>query len=143
MGASFRTLLAHHRARLDKAKSRTAVVEKAEANLQKRVAETQGWFREAHKLLKASQGELAKRDVELTMKLADVEKAQETAKNLAAAAKAVRTQHEAALHSQEEDPATRKENLAAMLRGKDAEVEKLVLQRISELEYRHKEALNA
>ena len=77
------------------------------------------------------------------MKLADVEKAQETAKNLAAAAKAVRTQHEAALHSQEEDLAAREENLAAMLRGKDAEVEKLVLQRTSELEQRHKEALNA
>ena len=77
------------------------------------------------------------------MKLADVKKAQEAAKNLAAAGEAARTQREAALNSQEEDPATRKENLAAMLRGKDAEVEKLVLQRISELEYRHKEALNA
>ena len=30
-----------------------------------------------------------------------------------------------------------------MLRGKDAEVEKLVLQRTSELEQRHKEALDA
>ena len=59
------------------------MVEKAEADLQKRVAETQDWFREAHKELKAAQGELAKRDLELTMKLADVEKAQETARNLA------------------------------------------------------------
>ena len=40
MGASFRKLQALHRTRLDKAKSRTAVVEKAEADLQKRVAET-------------------------------------------------------------------------------------------------------
>ena len=69
MGTSFRRLQALHRARLDKAKSRTAVVEKAEADLQKRVAETQDWFREAHKELKAAQGELAKRDVELAMKL--------------------------------------------------------------------------
>ena len=30
-----------------------------------------------------------------------------------------------------------------MLRGKDAEVERLVLQRTSELEQRHEEALNA
>nr|XP_040254156.1 uncharacterized protein LOC120972727 [Aegilops tauschii subsp. strangulata] len=52
------------------------------------------WFREAHKELKAAQGKLAKRDVELTMKLADVEKAQETARNLAAATEAARTQHE-------------------------------------------------
>ena len=80
------------------------------------------------------------------MKLADVEKAQETARNLAAAAvaaKAARTQHEAALNSQEEDLAAREEKLAAMLRGKDAEVEKLVLQRTSELEQRHQEALDA
>ena len=79
------------------------MVEKAEVDLQKRVAETQDWFREAHKELKAAQGELAKHDVELTMKLADIEKAQETARNLAAAAEAARTQHEAALNSQEED----------------------------------------
>ena len=143
MGASFQKLQALHRARLDKAKSRMAVVEKAEADLQKRVAKTQDWFREAHRELKAVQGELSKRDVELTMKLADVEKAQETAKNLAAAAEAARTQHEATLHSQEEDLAAREEKLAAMLRGKDAEVEKLVLQQTSELEQRHKEALDA
>ena len=143
MGASFRKLQALHRARLDKAKSRTAVVEKAEADLQKRVAEAQNWFREAHKELKAAQGEQAKCDVELTMKLADIEKAEEAVKNLAEAAEAARTQHEAALNSQEEDLAAREEKLAAMLRGKDAEVEKLVLQRTSELEQRHKEALNA
>nr|XP_040252058.1 circumsporozoite protein-like [Aegilops tauschii subsp. strangulata] len=118
----FRKLQALHRARLDKAKSRTAVVEKAEADLQERVAETQDWFREAHKELKAAQGELAKRDVELTMKLADVEKAQEMARNLAAAAEAARTQHEAALNSQEEDLTAREGKLAAMLRDKEAEL---------------------
>ena len=107
------------------------MVEKAEADLQKRVAETQDWFREAPKELKAAQGELAKRDVELTMKLADVEKSQETAKNLAAATEAAWTQREATLNSQEEDLAAREEKLAAMLHGKDAEVEKLVLQRTS------------
>ena len=68
------------------------------------------------------------------MKLADIEKAQETAKNLAAATEAARTQHEAALNSQEEDLAAREEKLAATLRGKDEEVEKLVLQRTRELE---------
>ena len=61
------------------------------------------------------------------MKLADVEKAQETAKNLAAAAEAARTQHEAALNSQEEDLAKREADLDAKLRTKDDEVEKLVL----------------
>nr|XP_040249570.1 nucleolar and coiled-body phosphoprotein 1-like [Aegilops tauschii subsp. strangulata] len=40
-------------------------------------------------------GELAKRDVELAMKLADVEKAQEVAKNLAAATEAARRHREA------------------------------------------------
>ena len=76
-----------------------AVVEKANVDLQKRVAEMQDRFCEAHKELKAAQGELAKRDVELTMKLADIEKAQETAEGLAAAAEAARTQHQAALNS--------------------------------------------
>ena len=75
MGASFWKLQALHRARLDKAKSRMAVAEKAEVDLQKRVAEMQDWFRQAHEELKAAQGDLAKRDVELTMKLADIEKA--------------------------------------------------------------------
>ena len=46
---------------------------------------------------------MAKRDVELTMKMADIEKAQEKAANLAAAAEAVRNQDQAALDSQEED----------------------------------------
>ena len=81
--------------------------------------------------------------MELTLKLADVEKAQETVKNLAAAAEAARTQHEAALNSQEEDLAAREGKLAATLRGKDEEVGKLVLEWTSELEQRHKEALDA
>ena len=51
------------------------MVEKAEADLQKRVAEARDWFREAHKELKAAQGVQANRVVELTMKLADIEKA--------------------------------------------------------------------
>ena len=54
MGASFRKLQTLQRARLDKVKSRAAVVEKAEADLQKRVAETQDWFRQAHEELKAA-----------------------------------------------------------------------------------------
>ena len=77
------------------------------------------------------------------MKRADIEKAQETAKNLAAEAEAARTQHQAALNSQEEDLAAREEKLTAMLHGKDEEVEKLVVQWTQELEQRHKEALNA
>ena len=68
------------------------------------------------------------------MKWPDIKKAQETAEGLAAVAEAARTQHQAALNSQEEDLAACEEKLAAMLRGKDAEVEKLVLQRTSELE---------
>ena len=62
---------------------------------------------------------------------------------MAAAAEAARTQHQAVLNSQEENLAARKEKLAATLRGKDEEVEKLVVQRTQELEQRHKEALDA
>ena len=134
MGANFRKLQALHRAHLDKAKSRMATVDKAKAGLKVRVAEAQTWFRQASEELKATQGELAKRDVELTMKLADIEKAQETAEGLAAAAEAARTQHQAALNSQEEDLAKREADLDAKLRAKDREVEKLVLHRTRELE---------
>ena len=77
MGANFQKLRALHRARLDKAKSRMAVVDKAEVDLEERVAEAQTWFRQACEELKVAQGELAKREVELTMKRADIEKAQE------------------------------------------------------------------
>ena len=68
------------------------------------------------------------------MKLANVEKAQETARNLAAAAEAAQTQHEVALNSQEEDLAKREADLDAKLRAKDEEVEKLVVQQTQELE---------
>ena len=54
MGASFRKLQALHRARLDKAKSRMAMVDQAEADLKVRVTEAQAWFRQAHKDLKAA-----------------------------------------------------------------------------------------
>ena len=77
------------------------------------------------------------------MKQADIEKAQETAESLAVAAKAARAQHQAALNSQKEDLAAREEKLAATLRGKDEEVEKLVMGRTQGLEQRHMEALNA
>nr|XP_020156184.1 tol-Pal system protein TolA-like [Aegilops tauschii subsp. strangulata] len=78
MGASFRKLQVLHRARMDM----------AEADLKGRVAEMQTWFRQACEELKAAQDELAKREVELTMKHANIEKAQETVKNLAAEAEA-------------------------------------------------------
>ena len=77
------------------------------------------------------------------MKRADIEKAQETVESLAATAEAARTQHQAALNSQEEDLAAREEKLAATLRGKDEEVEQLVMQRTRELEQMHREALDA
>ena len=56
---------------------------------------------------------------------------------------AARIQHEAALKTQEEDLAAREEKLAATLRGKDEEVDKLVLKWTQELERRHDEALDA
>ena len=54
MSANFQKLQALHRARLDKAKSRMAAADKAEADLEERVAETQAWFREAHEELKVA-----------------------------------------------------------------------------------------
>ena len=79
---------------------------------------------------------MAKCNVELTMKMADIEKAQEKEANLAAAAEAVRNQHQAALDSQEEDLTVREAKLATALRGKDEELEALVARRTRELEQR-------
>nr|XP_040251993.1 uncharacterized protein LOC120969009 [Aegilops tauschii subsp. strangulata] len=93
-----------------------AVVDKAEADLEERVAEVQAWFRQAHKDLKAAQDVLAERKLELVMKQADIEKAEELAKQQAAQAEPARHQQQAALNSQEED---------------------------LELEQKHEEALNA
>nr|XP_045086317.1 uncharacterized protein LOC123494495 [Aegilops tauschii subsp. strangulata] len=67
------------------------------------VAETQAWFREAHKELKAAQDVLDERKLELVMKQADIEKAQELAREQAAKDEAARHQHPAELNSQEED----------------------------------------
>ena len=73
------------------------MVEKMEEDFGGRVTQAQDWFRQAQDELKAAQGEQANREVELALKLADIEKAQETAKRLADEAEAVRSQHEAAL----------------------------------------------
>ena len=51
------------------------MVEKAEADFGGRIAEAQDWFRQAQDKLKAAQGELANCEVELALKLANVEKA--------------------------------------------------------------------
>nr|XP_020173518.1 uncharacterized protein LOC109759093 [Aegilops tauschii subsp. strangulata] len=129
MSANFQKLQARHRARLDKAKFRIAVVDKAEADLEKRVAEAQAWFRQAHKDLKAAQDVLAKRNLELVMKQADIKRAQELTKQQAAQAEAARHHQQAALNSQEEDLAACEEKLAATLHGKDEEVERDELKR--------------
>nr|XP_020171046.1 uncharacterized protein LOC109756611 [Aegilops tauschii subsp. strangulata] len=55
-----------------KAKSRMAAVDKAEADLKGRVAETQAWFRQAHEELKVAQDLLAERKLELVMKQAEL-----------------------------------------------------------------------
>ena len=52
------------------------------------VVKAQDWFQDE---LKATQGKLANREVELALKLADIEKAQETAKKLADEAEVVRS----------------------------------------------------
>nr|XP_040258623.1 translation initiation factor IF-2-like [Aegilops tauschii subsp. strangulata] len=87
-------LQALHRACLDKAKSRMVAVDKAEADLAGHVAETQAWFRQAHEELKVAQDLLAERQLELVMKQADIEKAQELVKEQAAKDEAAQHQHQ-------------------------------------------------
>ena len=57
-----------------------AAVDKAEADLEGHVAQTQAWFRQACEEQKTAQDLLAERKLELVMKQADIEKAQEVAK---------------------------------------------------------------
>lgn len=84
MNANFQKLQALHRARQDKVKSRMAAVDKAGADFEERVAQTQVWFGEAWDELRATQGELDECKRELILKQADIEKAQEVAKDQAA-----------------------------------------------------------
>ena len=67
-----------------------AVVDKAEADLEERIAEAQAWFRQAHKDLKAAQDALAEHDLALVKKRADIEKAQEAESQQAAKDEAAR-----------------------------------------------------
>ena len=90
MGANFQKLQVLHRARQDKVKSRMAAVDKAEADLEGRIAETQAWFRQAYEELKTAQDLLAERKLELVMKQADIEKAQEAARQQASKDEAAR-----------------------------------------------------
>ena len=55
MNANFQKLRVLHRAHLDKAKFRMAAVDKAEADLEGRVTETQAWFCLACEELKTAQ----------------------------------------------------------------------------------------
>nr|XP_020173330.1 uncharacterized protein LOC109758880 [Aegilops tauschii subsp. strangulata] len=123
MRASYNKLQALHRARLDKAKSKEAVAHKVEADFAERVAEAQAWFRQAHEELKAAQGQLMQRDLELLLKQADFEKARDEAREEASKAEAIRSQREAELNSQEEDLAKREADIDAKLRAKDEELE--------------------
>nr|XP_020186146.1 coiled-coil domain-containing protein 157-like [Aegilops tauschii subsp. strangulata] len=143
MSANFQKLQALHRAYQDKVKSRMALVDKAEADFEACIAETHIWFGEARDELRAAQGELDERKQELILKQADIEKAQEVAKDQAAKDEAARQQQQALLNSQEEDLVAREQPLAATLCGKDEEIGKIVAQRTQELEQRHKDTLDA
>nr|XP_020147919.1 uncharacterized protein LOC109733133 [Aegilops tauschii subsp. strangulata] len=85
--------------RLDKVKSRMVAVDKAEADLEERVTQTQAWFVGDRDKLKAVQDELAEHRRELVLKQPDVKKAQEAAKEQAAKDEAARQQHQALLNS--------------------------------------------
>ena len=54
MSVNFQKLQALHRACLDKAKSRMAAADKAEADLEERITETHAWFHGAHDELRAA-----------------------------------------------------------------------------------------
>nr|XP_020159461.1 paramyosin-like [Aegilops tauschii subsp. strangulata] len=143
MSANFQKLQALHRARQDKVNSRMVAVDKAEPDFQERIAQTQVWFGEARQELRVAQDQLDERKREHLLKQADIERAQEAAKEQAAKDEANRRQQQALLDTQEEELVAREQALAATLHGKDEEIEKLVAQRTQELERKHKDALDA
>ena len=99
MRTNFQKLQALHRDRLDKAKTRMAAVDKAEADLEGRVIETQASFCQAPEEPKVAQDLLAERKQEHILKQADIEKAQERAAEQAAKDEAARHQQQAELNS--------------------------------------------
>nr|XP_020166433.1 muscle M-line assembly protein unc-89-like [Aegilops tauschii subsp. strangulata] len=143
MRSSFQKLQALHRARKEKLDTKMAIVDTAKAGLQERVEQTQVWFMEARQDLKASQEQLGQQWNELLLKQSDIEKAQEEVAARIAKEDGELREHRISLDTQEEDLATCEEALAAKLRGKDEEIEKLVAQQTQELEPKHKDALAA
>ena len=84
MSTNFHKLQALHRARKEKVDSRMAAMDKAEADFQERVTQMRGWFFEARQDLRAAQDQLDECWSELLLKQADIETAQEEAKEKAA-----------------------------------------------------------
>lgn len=126
MSDNFQKLQVLHRTRKEKLDSRAAVVEATEADFQKSVEETQVWYAEAFQELTADREQLNQSWSEFLLKQSDAEKAQEEAAQQAAAEEARLTKRRVGLDAYEEDLAAREEALAAKLRGKDEEIEKLV-----------------
>nr|XP_020170553.1 uncharacterized protein LOC109756107 [Aegilops tauschii subsp. strangulata] len=143
MSDNFQKLQALHRTRKEKLDSRATVVEAAEVDFQKRVEQTQVWFAEAWQELRTGPEQLSQSWDELLLKQSDIEKAQEEAAQQAAAEDARLRERCVGLDAHEEDLAAREEALAAKLRGKDQEIENLVMQRTQELEQEHKKTLEA
>jgi chromosome segregation ATPase len=119
------------------------VVEAAEEDFQKRVKQTQIWYAEAYQELTAHREQVSQSWTELLLKQSDMEKAQEEATQRIAVEEALLTERRIALDAHEEDLAAREQALAAKLRSKDEEIEKLAARRTQELEQKHKEALEA
>jgi hypothetical protein len=140
---NFQKLQALYRGRKESLDSRAAVVEATEVNFQKRIEETQTWYAEAIQELATGREQLSTEWNNLLLARSDAEKAQEEAVQQAAAEEARLTQRRVRLDAYAEDLAAREAVLAAKLRSKDEELEKLVAQRTQELEQKHKEALEA
>nr|XP_020161762.1 tropomyosin-like [Aegilops tauschii subsp. strangulata] len=143
MSDNFPKLQVLHRTRKEKLDSRAAVVDAVEADLKKCVEQMQFWFDEAWQELKTSREQLGQLWDKLLLKQSDVEKAQEEAAQQATKQDAQLRERRVLLDAHEEDLAAHEEALAAKLRGKDEEVEKLVAQQTQGLEQEHKEAFDA
>lgn len=103
----------------------------------------QAWFAEAFQELKTGQEQVNQSWNDLLLKQSDVERAQEEAKQQAAAEEARLRELRVGLEAHDDDLTAREKALADKLRAKDEEIDKLVAQWAQELEQKHKETLEA
>jgi chromosome segregation ATPase len=118
-----------HRARREKVASREALVEKAEADMQRRAEILTDIRARSLNALEVKQAQLAEERQALLLMKRDIEQQQEETANKLSAQAGDLNQRKVDLDAHEEELAEREKKLAETLQQKDEEVAKLVAER--------------